>query len=276
MLATELANWLRDAGLRVEEVAGWQGRGHGELRNDVANMVVVDHHTAGGPNGRAPSLSTCLYGVPGVPGPLCNVMQTRESDGNDVFMVLASGVSYNAGTGGWAGVSGNWSTIGLEVEHTGVDPYPNNRADLTQRFNAAVLKGFGQPDGSRNCQHFEWSDTGKIDIGTPKVDANWFRQKTTEYMHGGAPPAEDHFRRGSMVIYHNIEKHDPDGNTATGEWVAMFGSDGPTNITAGDAYVHAISGVPWVDKQSTLGIVGLGVKGAQARKASAFWDSKLP
>lgn len=187
MMARSLADWLRAAGLRVEEVAGWQDRGHGELRNDVATIVDVSHHTAGGPNGRAPSLSTCLYGVPGVPGPLCNVLQTREDDGNDVFMVLAAGVSYNAGTGGFAGVSGNASTIGTECEHTGVVPFPDHRAALRQRAAAAILRGLGHPDGSRSCQHFEWSDTGKIDIGTPKVDANLWRARITEFMHGGAP-----------------------------------------------------------------------------------------
>ena len=193
-MARWLADALRAAGLRVEEVAGWQDRGHGELRNDTQNMVVVDHHTAGGPNGRAPSLATCLYGVPGVPGPLCNVLQTREADGNDAFIVIAAGNSYNAGTGGFAGVSGNFSTIGLEVEHTGVIPYPNNRAEYTHRFNAAVLQALGQGDGSRNCQHFEWSNAGKIDIGTPKVDANWFRQRTTEFMQSGG----DFFTMGQM------------------------------------------------------------------------------
>lgn len=205
MMATGLADWLRAAGLRVEEVAGWQDRGHGELQR-ASGIVVVNHHTAGGPYGRAPSLSTCLYGVPGVPGPLCNVMQTREPDGNDAFLVIAAGISYNAGTGGWGGVSGNWNTIGLEVEHTGIEPYPDNRAELTQRFNAAVLKGLGQ-DTPRTCQHFEWSDTGKIDIGTPKVDADWFRERTQFYMQGGAPepeptpPPEEELPMELVVVY---------------------------------------------------------------------------
>jgi hypothetical protein len=187
MMLTGLADWLRNAGLRVEEIAGWQDRGHGEVRNDAGLMVVVNHHTAGGSFGRAPSLSTCIYGVPGVPGPLCNVMQSREPDGNDVFIIIAAGNSYNAGTGGFAGVSGNFSTVGLECEHTGVDPYPDNRAALSQRFDAAVLAGLGQSNGARSCQHFEWSDTGKPDIGSPRVDANAWRAAVTAYMHGGGP-----------------------------------------------------------------------------------------
>lgn len=186
MMAYGLADWLRGADLRVEELAGWQQRGHGELA--PANEIVdVSHHTAGSPYGRVPSLSTCVYGVAGVPGPLCNVVQTREPDGNDVFMVIAAGVSYNAGSGGFAGVQYNRSTIGTECEHTGIEPFPAHRAELRQRAAAAILKGLGQADGSRSCQHFEWSSAGKIDIGTPRVDANAWRARITEFMRGGAP-----------------------------------------------------------------------------------------
>ena len=190
MMLTGLADWIRLAGLRCEEAAGWQTRGHGEVRDDKQNIVVVDHHTAGSPLGRAGSLSTCLYGVPGVPGPLANVLQTREPDGNDVFIVIAAGVSYNAGSGGFAGVSGNRSTVGIECEHTGVVTYPAHRASLTQRFNAAVLKGLGHPDGSRSCQHSEWSTAGKIDIATG-VDRDAWRAATTQFMRGGPLPAPD-------------------------------------------------------------------------------------
>lgn len=171
----DLANVLRNAGLIVEEVAGWQNAGHG----DVDPQVVVNHHTAGGPNGRAPSLATCIYGVPGVPGPLCNVMQTREETGPDHFIVIAAGNSYNAGTGGWAGFTGNMHTIGLEVEHTGVEWFPDDRREYTWRFNAAVLNWLGI-DSSRSCQHFEWSDTGKIDIAQG-VDPNYWRHMIGEY-----------------------------------------------------------------------------------------------
>lgn len=198
MMATGLAGWLRDAGLRVEEIAGWQERGHGEL-GDPSRLVVVDHHTAGSPVGRAPSLSTVLYGVPGVPGPLANVLQTREPDGNDAFLVIAAGTSYNAGSGGYAGVTGNRMTIGLEVEHVGTVPYPAERALITQKFNAAVLRGLGQPDGSRTCQHFEWSDAGKIDIGTPKVDGSGFRAMTTAIMRGQSP-VEPAPKKGTNMI----------------------------------------------------------------------------
>jgi len=188
MMATWLADVLRGAGLIVEEVAGWQNSGHGSLSDD--GIVVVNHHTAGGPVGRAPSLATCIYGVPGVPGPLCNVVQTREPYGPDHFIVIAAGVSYNAGWGGWNGSTGNRMTIGLEVEHTGIEWYPDPaRADQTRAFDAAVLKHLGYPDAAMSCQHFEWAASGgggKIDIAQG-VDPNLWRAQTTALMQGTTP-----------------------------------------------------------------------------------------
>lgn len=204
-----LAKVLRDAGLIVEEVAGWQDRGHG----DVDPQVVVNHHTAGSPNGRVPSFSTCLFGVPGVPGPLCNVIQTREVDGPDHFIVIAAGNSYNAGRGGWAGYSGNWRTVGLEVEHTGVEWYPDHRRDLTWRFNAAVLNALKLGSG-RSCQHFEWSTEGKIDIAQG-VDPDFWRLKIDELQNA---PEEDLEMR-SMLIHKpgnfDIYVYDPANGTKT-------------------------------------------------------------
>jgi len=105
-----------------------------------------------------------------------------------VFIVIAAGNTYNAGSGGYAGVSGNWSTVGTECEHTGVDPFPDHRAALRQRAAAAILKGLGQTNGSRSCQHFEWSDAGKPDIGYPRVDANEWRRRITAFMQGTTEP----------------------------------------------------------------------------------------
>lgn len=203
MNADWLADVLRGAGLIVEEVAGWQNVGHGWLADD--GIVVVDHHTAGGPYGRAPSLATCIYGVPGVSGPLCNVVQTREPNGPDHFIVIAAGCSWNAGRGGWNGSSGNWQTIGLEVEHTGTEWYPDpERAQYTRQFNAAVLKHLGYTDAAMLCQHFEWAAQaggGKIDIAEG-VDPDLWRAQTTAIMQGTQPQPR---KRIPMAIVASIE-----------------------------------------------------------------------
>lgn len=83
------------------------------------------------------------------------------------------------------------------------------------------------------------------------------------------PPIKD----GEMVIYHNLDNKDPDVNTATGEWFAVLGSEGPVNITAGQVWIHAVAGVPVVqDVGGFWGAIGIGVMAAQARKNSEDWD----
>lgn len=189
---TELAAWYREWGLIAVELAGWQTRSVGDL--DAA--VVVSHHTAGGPAGRAGSLGTIVNGVSSVRGPLANTLQTRETDGPDQFIVVAAGKTNNAGTGGWAGFSGNSRTVGLEIEHTGRSVLPEARATLACRSQAAVLWGLGL-DASRHCQHWEWNGQGgKIDVAEApsggSVDGDLWRRWTAEMLaegpHGGSPP----------------------------------------------------------------------------------------
>lgn len=113
-------------------------------------------------------------------------------------------------------------------------------------------------------------------IGSPIPDTDQNLVLLPTWATAGAAPGASAHREGvEMVIYHNVDVKDPDANTPTGEWVAVFGSDGPTNISAGEAFVHATSGVPWLDNQHTLGIVAIGLRCAKARKASAVWDSKV-
>jgi hypothetical protein len=105
-----LADRLRAAGLIVEEVAGWQERGHG----DLYPQGVVWHHTAG-PSGVVLHPLARIW-CPGVPGPLVRCFR-REDNGPDHFIVIAAGMAYHAGQGGWDGLSGNESVWGLEIEH---------------------------------------------------------------------------------------------------------------------------------------------------------------
>lgn len=56
---------LKDAGLKVATVDGWENRGHG----DVSKIVgVICHHTAGPRNGNMPSLNTLIMGRPDLSG----------------------------------------------------------------------------------------------------------------------------------------------------------------------------------------------------------------
>lgn len=171
-----IANRLRAAGLRVSEVAGWQGRGSTSFNPRGA----VNHHTAGGANGRTPSLNTVVYGRRDLNGPLCHVLQSREPDGNDIAYVVAAGRANHAGSGGWRGLSGNSSVYGLEIEHVGTSRLSIGRQRTAARIIAALI---GNTNASMVCQHSEWAPRRKIDAATG-VDANGFRNFVAQAQGG--------------------------------------------------------------------------------------------
>lgn len=179
---TSIAQRCRDAGLRVIEVAGWQRRGR---PYDFRPRGSVNHHTAGGANGKTPSLNGVINGFAGsAPGPLANALQSREPDGNDIIYVVAAGVSNHAGRGGWRGLSGNSSVFGLEIEHVGTVPLPEGRQRIAARFHAAMAKGRWGPE--MVCQHREWNPANKIDAAT-RVDPGQFRTWVAEALRLPVP-----------------------------------------------------------------------------------------
>lgn len=175
---TGIADRLRRAGVRVCEIDGWTSRGSSSFGPGGS----VNHHTAGGANGTCPSLNTCIYGRPDLAGPLCNVMQSREVDGNDIAYVIAAGRANHAGSGGWRGLSGNSSVYGLEIEHTGTVPLPEGRQQIAARIHAAMFGG----DPGMVCQHYEWTSR-KIDAAQG-VDADVFRGLVAAALAGGLGP----------------------------------------------------------------------------------------
>lgn len=140
-----LADSLRSAGLKVSPVPGWETRGR-TLGFDP--RVIVDHHTAGRVGYDAPSLGICTNGRTGIPGPLCNILTARSG----VVHVVASGISNNAGKGGYPrfGASHNRHTIGHEVEHAG-------RLEL-ERINLDQLEVAALVDATI-CRRMRWDET---------------------------------------------------------------------------------------------------------------------
>lgn len=118
-----LPDVLRDAGLPVEVVRGWEHAGR-EPREWVA---IVDHHTASNRRGGArAALGTVQRGRPDLPPPLANLLLDR----NGVHVVVAAGsanhpgVSYLPLRGGISSSVKSWA-LGREIELDGVDePYP--------------------------------------------------------------------------------------------------------------------------------------------------------
>ena len=183
-LANRLRYWLDPIGVRVIEIAEWQTRGRTYATFDPYGSV--NHHTAGGRTGVAPSLGICINGRARLPGPLCNVHQQRD----DVVNVVAAGVANHAGAGGWKGLSGNQKVFGLEVEHCGYqdEPFSERRMDISLRVHAAFLSGLTRADPEYTCQHFEWGAVqGKIDFCRPLLRGGpeGFRYQIAQLLHKG-------------------------------------------------------------------------------------------
>jgi hypothetical protein len=179
----DLPRRLRRKGLNVVVVGGFETRGL-DLLDPVGS---INHHTAGGSNGVAPSLNTCIYGRGGsnpVPGPLCNVMQGRHPTDPmlDPVYVIASGKANHAGKGTWRGYSGNSKFYGLEVEHTGLGGVHPRRLEVAARIHAAFLEGAGARTASLTAQHFEYATPPgrKIDFfNLTPFTAESFRARVT-------------------------------------------------------------------------------------------------
>jgi hypothetical protein len=164
MRDTGLADRIRAKGVEVVEVAGWEDRGRDGGDSPTFRPVgAIHHHTAGPESGVAPSLATVIYGRPDVPGPLAQVVQSREADpSRDKAYVVAAGKANHGGVGAWSALGltmdSNYESEGLEVEHTGVGNVPVERLEVSARILAAMLEAPGS-SGSAGmcCEHFEYA-----------------------------------------------------------------------------------------------------------------------
>lgn len=131
MRLTWLADVLRSAGCKVDELPGWRTSG-GPLERIEG---VVWHHTASGRSTSDTAMASILRnGRPDLPGPLSQLGLTRDG----TFVVIASGrCNHNIGT--W----GNQS-IGIEAYNNGIgEPWPRAQLDAWDRGTAAILRHLG-------------------------------------------------------------------------------------------------------------------------------------
>lgn len=175
---TEILEACQDYGLvlgkNLLEYAGWRTRGS-EIFDPHGS---VNHHTAGPRTGDLPSLNTLIFGRPDLEGPLCNAALSRSA----VIHLIAAGRANHAGLGGWAGLSGNSSVWGLEVEHTGYadEAVSAARWDAMYRWHRACMDVSGFSSASV-CQHFEWAPSRKIDFCKPLIpNPSAFRTKVSQ------------------------------------------------------------------------------------------------
>ena len=167
---------LKNAGLEVDVVAGWEQRG----KLGMYPKVIVLHHTAGSMGRNAPSLNICVNGRAGLPGPLCHILIGRDG----TCYVIAAGVANHAGVGSWQGVTGNSRAIGIEVENVGTsaEPWTPELYAVMVRACRALADEAGIP-AAMVCGHKEWAPRRKVDPHS--IDMRTFRH------HLANPPAPE-------------------------------------------------------------------------------------
>lgn len=172
---TQLANALRERGVRVEEYSGWTTRGS----SSFTPRGGVCHWTAGPcqATGR-PSLSVVVNGRSDLAGPLANVYLDRQG----VAVVVAAGRANHAGDGGWRGLSGNSSVFGVEAECCNAGDWTAAQRDAYPAVMAALCDAGGFDEGYV-CGHNEWAPSRKIDIHDWPMDT--MRAEVGALLNGG-------------------------------------------------------------------------------------------
>jgi peptidoglycan hydrolase-like protein with peptidoglycan-binding domain len=176
---TWLPGVLKEAGLKVAEVPGWESRGRGEM-GDV--FGVLCHHTATAAPGNMPTLRMLVDGRSDLPGPLAQLGLGRDG----TYYVIAAGRCNHAGEGSHMNVSGNARFIGIEAENagTGAEEWPPVQVNAYMRGVAAILRHLGK--GPEFCAgHKEYAPNRKID---PNFDMDPFRSGVAAILDGTAPP----------------------------------------------------------------------------------------
>lgn len=179
---TWLPKVLRNVGLTVLEIPGWQTRGHGDM-GEV--MGVLCHHTAEPIDANLePDLKELIYGRPDLAGPNANLGLGQ----NGKFYMIAAGKAWHAGKGVWHGVSnGNSNLIGIEAENNGLgEPWPKVQMDAYAKGCAAILKHVhAAPIMCAGHKEYAIPHGRKID---PSFDMDKFRQAVSREMAILDPP----------------------------------------------------------------------------------------
>lgn len=174
---TQLADVARRTGLPVTECPGWKTRGHGP-QPEVQGFVC--HHTAGpAAGGDYPSLAVVRDGRPGLDGPLSQFGLGRTGR---IYVIAAGRCWHNAPS--TSPQHDNSSSIGIEAENSGSQPWPAEQLDAYRRLCAELCKEFGLP-ASRVKAHREVNRSKPDPRG---IDMNDFRAAVAALMKGAAAP----------------------------------------------------------------------------------------
>lgn len=183
-LPSNLPQILREAGLKVVEIDGWQRRGRPSSTGGFAPVGVLCHHTATGPSVSVSAvLNLLVRGRSDLPGPLCHLGLGRDG----TVYVIAAGRANHAGqakaSGTVAAGDGNSLYIGIEAFNDGRgEPWPKEQYDAYVTL-CAVLSAKVTGNSAQTVRaHKETSVTGKID---PTFAMDPFRERVAARMKAG-------------------------------------------------------------------------------------------
>lgn len=245
---TDLADYLRSWGLKVQEVSGWKTRSSNWSKSFTPNGVVC-HHTAGPTaSGNYPSYNTVLGGRSDVDGPL-----SQFGLGRDGTVILFAGHRANhAGVGGPKnGIpkdSGNAYLWGIEAENSGKQAWPAVQMQAYYKLVAALSKYPKAPFAiSMAIGHKEWAPGRKPD---PSFDMNAFRanaQKAVNAGKGSAPKPSQPPKPSTSQLDSLGNLKAGAGPYDNGRWTR---GPVPTNPLYLDTIYHAIGVEKGVRKES--------------------------
>lgn len=175
MTPDQLVTALRAEGLRVVEHRSWRthNRNHKGAWGPINGVIL--HHTVS--SGALSSVNLCYDGYADLPGPLCQVVITKDG----TAYLISAGRSNHAGggdpnvlqavideryttrppvpqVGNATGVDGNARFYGAECVNLGdgKDPWPAEQVEAMVRFSAAIARHYRWTEKSV-IAHREWS-----------------------------------------------------------------------------------------------------------------------
>lgn len=186
-LPVNLPAILRDAGLKVVELDGWQTRGRPASTGGFDPVGVLCHHTATSVKSSNADVERLLVvGRSDLPGPLCHLGLRRDG----TVVVVAAGRANHAGaakaSGTVAAGDGNSLYIGIEAYNDGRgEPWPKAQMDAYATLCAVLSAKVTGSSVATVRGHKETSLKGKID---PTFDMDAFRARVAPKITGLRKP----------------------------------------------------------------------------------------
>src|SRR5215467_2503263 len=173
---TNLANWLRDAGLSVREYSGWQTRARSSGGYGANPLCVMWHHTASPPSWNGQKDADYIA-VGDTDAPISNLYIDRQG----LVWVIAAGATNTNGKGYSIKFSRgtvpdnamNSYAVGVEMGNNGVgELWPQVQVDTMFIVSNMLNAKFGNQPTDISSHQF-WAPDRKIDPATCNVQGPW-------------------------------------------------------------------------------------------------------